>query len=195
MSINLRTATDEHLVTILTVRDAEDVYAELFRRYQKKIYLWSFNYTHDVEEAVDCSQEIFIKVFKNIAGFAGQSSFATWVYRIAKNHCLSRLALKGDTWRKRLMSLDNCEVADSTLVDHLQGMELERELEHLLVAAREKMKEDELEAFVLHYREGLTVKEITKILGCDNVTGARTLIQNARRKFQRLVKGKDFSHG
>ena len=57
------------------------------------------------------------------------------------------------------------------------------------------MKDDELEAFVLHYRDGLGVKEITRVLGCENATGARTLIQNARRKFRRMTAGKEYPDG
>ena len=48
------------------------------------------------------------------------------------------------------------------------------------------MEADEIEAFVLHYRERLSVGEITRTLGCANTTGARALIQSARRKFRRM---------
>ena len=63
------------------------------------------------------------------------------------------------------------------------------DLERILDAAREYMSKDELEAFVLHYREGLTVNEITKIIGCANATGARTLIQNAREEIRPPRRG------
>ncbi|MFN2369837.1 MAG: sigma factor-like helix-turn-helix DNA-binding protein, partial [Candidatus Krumholzibacteriia bacterium] len=62
-------------------------------------------------------------------------------------------------------------------------------LARVLAQAVRRLTADELAAFVLHYRDGLTVGEITRTLGCTNVTGARTLIQNARRKFRRLTAG------
>ena len=193
MKADLRAVTDEQLVTILAGQESEAAYSELFRRYQKKVYLWCFNYTHDVEEAVDCTQEIFIRIFKNLASFAGRSSFSTWVYRITKNYCLGLLSRKQTQWRKKQVAIDDLNLADTDCTERLQEADLKGELEKLLAAANKNMKTEELQAFVLHYQEGLTVKEITKILGCENVTGARTLIQNARRKFQRLIKGKDYT--
>jgi RNA polymerase sigma-70 factor (ECF subfamily) len=195
MDAGIKAASDEDLAAIAAARASERVCAELFRRYQQRIYLWSFNYTHDVEEAVDCSQEIFLKIFRSIAGFAGRSSFATWVYAITRNHCLGELSRKREQWRRRLVSIDDLDVADSTCATDVHQIELKGDLERFLARAQDKMKEEELEAFVLHYREGLTVKEITKVLGCENVTGARTLIQNARRKFKRLAQGRVYSDG
>jgi DNA-directed RNA polymerase specialized sigma24 family protein len=91
------------------------------------------------------------------------------------------------------VAIDDLNLADPDCSERLREADLQGELEQLLAAASENMKAQELQAFVLHYREGLTVKEITKTLGCENVTGARTLIQNARRKFQRLIKGKGYT--
>jgi DNA-directed RNA polymerase specialized sigma24 family protein len=73
------------------------------------------------------------------------------------------------------------------VVDELEKMEQAGELDRLLKSAARTMKGEELEAFVLHYRDGMTVKEISRLLKCENQTGARTLIQNARRKFGRLT--------
>jgi len=184
----LRAASDEELARAIAEQGAEAACAEIFRRYQKKIYLWCFNYTHEVEEAVDCTQEIFIKIFQNIAGFAGRSRFSTWVYSVVRNHCLTMLSRQRDKWRQRLVPLDEHDVAGASSGEFFQAEGLEQDLERILAAASERMYPQELEAFVLHYREGMTVNEITRILGCENITGARTLIQNARRKFQRFTK-------
>jgi RNA polymerase sigma-70 factor (ECF subfamily) len=199
---DLRTASDEELVAILAAAPAETggmpgeegASAELFRRYRKKVYLWCFGYTHDLEEAVDCTQEIFIKLFRSAAGFEGRARFATWVYRVTRNHCLGLLARRSQRWRQRLVPLDEVDAADTSWLSGLREAELKNGLEKVLLVARRSMEEQELQAFVLHYRDGLTVNEITRVLGCENLTGARTLIQNARRKFRRLVELRGFSH-
>jgi RNA polymerase sigma-70 factor (ECF subfamily) len=183
-----RGATDEELAIAIAEHGAEVACAEIFRRYQKKIYLWCFNYTHEVEEAVDCTQEIFIKIFENIAGFAGRSRFSTWVYSVVRNHCLTMLSRQRNRWRKRLVPLDDHDTANTTCVDIFHADDLAKDLERVLAAARERMEPEELQAFVLHYRDGMTVHEVTQVLGCENITGARTLIQNARRKFRRFSK-------
>lgn len=175
--------------------DGEQACAELFRRYRQRVYLWCYRYTHDPDEAVEQAQEILIRVFRGLDGFAGRSRFSTWVYSVARNHCLNALARHGGRWRERLVPIDGLEIADRRGEESLGRAELAQELERLLARAGERMPADELAAFVLHYRDGLTVREITRTLGCGNQTGARTLIQNARRKFRRLVRGREDRRG
>jgi len=192
MREKIKTATDEAIARDLAREPSEELCTELFRRYGKKVYLWSFNYTHDVDEAVELSQEIFMKIFHNVGSFSGLARFSTWVYQVTRNHCLGELSKKRTQWRKRLETFEEGIGGDPAAAEFASRVDTTGDLERILETARGYMERDELEAFVLHYHEGLTVNEITKLLGCENVTGARTLIQNARRKFGRLVKEKGF---
>lgn len=192
MSRGLQGVPDNDLVAAVVDRQSESASAELFRRYRKQVYLWCYHIGHDRDEAVDLTQEVFIRVFKGLAGFDGRARFSTWIYQVARNHCLSVVATKKRTWRQHLASLDGVDAADHTYADRLHRAELAGEIDQLLQAAARLMKAAELEAFVLHYRDSLSVKEISRILGCTNVTGARTLIQNARRKFKRLTDAKEW---
>lgn len=194
MNEQVQSASDEALAEAIAREPGEALCTELFRRYGKRIYLWSFGYTHDVEEAIELSQEIFIKIFGNIRSFSGRSRFSTWAYQVTRNHCLGELSKKRVQWRKRLHPLEDDSGAESPEADFFGRVDALEDLERILEAARDCMEVDELEAFVLHYREGLAVNEITKILGCENVTGARTLIQNARRKFTRLLQERGFGN-
>ena len=189
MSRDLKARSDEDLATALAVADDEAICEELYARYRRRVYLWCHGYAHDLDEAVDLTQEIFIKLFTHIGDYAGRARFSTWVYAVARNHCLARLARRGEAWRQRLRPLDGVDVEDDRWAARLREAEIAGSLEQLLERARTRMAADELEAFVLHYRDGLTVGEITSTLGCTNATGARTLIQNARRKFRRLTAG------
>jgi RNA polymerase sigma-70 factor (ECF subfamily) len=184
--------SDEQLSASIAAEASEAACTELFRRYNQKIYFWCFNYTHDEEEAVDLTQDIFIKVFKNIGSFSGLSKFSTWFYQVTRNHCLGELAKKRTQWRKKLLSIDGEDAIQLADDDVYAALDVGGDLERIINVAKDAMAEEELEAFVLHYREGLTVKEITEILHCENVTGARTLIQNARRKFRRIIDEKGF---
>lgn len=195
MSREFEARSDEELAALWAAGADEAVSEEIFRRYRRRIYLWCHGFTHDLDEAVDMTQEIFIKIFGHLDGFAGRSRFSTWVYAIARNHCLGRQSQRGVKWRRRLAALDELEVADQRCAEELREAELQGTLARLLARAHDRMAADELEAFVLHYRDGLTVNEITRTLGCTNATGARTLIQNARRKFRRLVAGEDHVAG
>jgi RNA polymerase sigma-70 factor (ECF subfamily) len=188
----LQAISDEQLSGLIAKRASEEACTELFRRYHQKIYLWCYNYTHDTEEAVDLTQDIFIKLFKHIGSFSGLSKFSTWVYQVTRNHCLGELAKKRHQWRKKTLSIDGDETLQIADADVYDMLDVDGDLNRIMEFATGAMKADELEAFVLHYRDGLTVKEITKTLKCENVTGARTLIQNARRKFKRLLDEKGF---
>ncbi|MBE0565945.1 MAG: RNA polymerase sigma factor [Krumholzibacteria bacterium] len=189
MSRDLQEWSDEELAAALAAGTDEAICRELYERYRRRVYLWCHGYAHDLDEAVDLTQEVFIKIFTRSGDYAGRARFSTWVYAVARNHCLGRLARRSEVWRQRLAPLDGVEVEDGRWARELRAAEVAGSLDRLLERARSSMAADELEAFVLHYRDGLTVGEISRTLKCTNLTGARTLIQNARRKFRRLTAG------
>ncbi|RKZ17249.1 hypothetical protein DRQ50_05205, partial [bacterium] len=112
MSREQQARSDEELAAILADVDDEAACDELYRRYRRRVYLWCHGYCHDPEEAVDLAQEIFIKVFTRIGAFDGRARLSTWVYAIARNHCLGQLSRRAAKWRQRLASLDGVEVED-----------------------------------------------------------------------------------
>jgi RNA polymerase sigma-70 factor (ECF subfamily) len=188
----LQSMSDEELATHIAGAASEEAYTELFNRYRRRVYLWCFNYTHEQEEAVDLAQEVFIKLFRGIDRFAGRSRLSTWVYQVARNHCLGELGKSGRKWRKRLVSIEGEDMLQIADEDVYEAFDAGGDVDRIIESAKGILTNDELDAFVLHYREGLTVREITALLRCDNVTGARTLIQNARRKFRRVIDEKGF---
>ena len=73
----------------------QEAFRALVERYQRKVYSIAFNVVHDSEDAMDLSQDAFVKVFRNLHGFQGQSSFYTWLYRIVVNLGIDHLRKKG----------------------------------------------------------------------------------------------------
>ena len=187
----MKIRSDNELVAQIVQQGSESASTELFHRYRKKIYIWAFNIAHDREEAVDLTQEVFIRVFRGLEGFDGRAQFSTWVYSIARNHCLSVVGTRKNRWRKNLAELEDADTEDLSFSNRMHEAQISGELDQLLDRAGRRMKELELEAFILHFRDGFTIKEISRTLGCTNASGARTLIQNARRKFKRMVDGKE----
>jgi RNA polymerase sigma-70 factor (ECF subfamily) len=72
-------------------REAFDVVVE---RHRRQVYQLCYRYVGNHEDAADLAQDAFLRAFKGLKGFKGESSLATWLYRIAVNVCLNRLALK-----------------------------------------------------------------------------------------------------
>src|SRR6516225_11108870 len=75
---------DQRLIELLRVGD-ERAYEELLTRFQQPVYTLSLRLLNDEGEASDVVQEVFLKVFRNIGHFRGQSSLKTWIYRITVN--------------------------------------------------------------------------------------------------------------
>src|SRR6516165_1335856 len=64
---------------------------ELFERHRTRVAAWCYRMTGDVDAATDLAQEVFLKAFQNLESFRGQSKFTTWLYSIARNHCMDAL--------------------------------------------------------------------------------------------------------
>ena len=86
-------ASDRALVEVCLAgeRNAFDVIVE---RHRRQVYQLCYRYVGNHEDAADLAQDAFIRAFKGLKGFKGESSLSTWLYRIAANVCLNRLALK-----------------------------------------------------------------------------------------------------
>src|SRR5919106_7021805 len=78
------------LVTRCTAGD-EVACAELVSTHQRMVYALALNLLGDRDEALDLSQEVFLRVFRTLSGFRGQSALRTWIYRIAVNQAKNRI--------------------------------------------------------------------------------------------------------
>src|SRR6516162_479528 len=86
--------SDEELVgryRAASGRRKEEFLNQLFERHHKRVAAWCYRMTGDVDEATDLAQEVLLKAFQNLESFRGQSKFTTWLYSIARNHCMDAL--------------------------------------------------------------------------------------------------------
>src|SRR5437868_3821103 len=84
----------------------EDACAELVTEHQRMVYQLSLNLLNDHNEALDLSQEVFLRVFRTIQNFRGQSSLRTWIYRIVVNQARNRQRWWRRRHRSQQVSLD-----------------------------------------------------------------------------------------
>ncbi|MCX5768886.1 MAG: sigma-70 family RNA polymerase sigma factor, partial [Candidatus Hydrogenedentes bacterium] len=82
----LRDQPDPALVAKAQTGELE-AFEELVRRYRNDVFRLAYHYLHNREEAWDLSQEVFIKVYRSVGHFRGESNFKTWLLRIAANQC------------------------------------------------------------------------------------------------------------
>ena len=167
-----------------------DVHAfdELVERYHGKIYGLAYNMTSNREDAEDLTQEIFVKAFQALPRFKGNSSFYTWIYRIAVNKTINYRKKRN---RRRMLSLDQFDneiKLDDVYHDlaakgsPLRNMSL-TELQKKLNEAMQKLSEKHRTVVILHDMQGIPHDEIAKMVGASAGT-VRSRLFYARRLLQ-----------
>ena len=87
------TAGDAELVR-LAQKGSREAFDEIVRRHQRQVYQLCYRFAGNHEDASDLAQDVFVRAYRALGGFKGQSALATWLYRIGVNVCLNRKALK-----------------------------------------------------------------------------------------------------
>jgi RNA polymerase sigma-70 factor (ECF subfamily) len=157
------------LIQRCAARD-EDACAELVTEHQRMVYQLSLNLLGDHNEALDLSQEVFLRVFRTIHSFRGQSALRTWIYRIVVNQARNRQRWWRRRHRGQQVSLDQHlkdfgdfpEQTDSASPDKMLGR---KELAGRIRAALENLPFDQRTAIVLREVDGLSYDEIGFSLG------------------------------
>jgi RNA polymerase sigma factor (sigma-70 family) len=168
--------------------EREEYINQLFRRNYAKVARWCLRFTDDRESAADLAQEIFVKVYQNLTSFQGQSKFSTWLFVIARNHCLNAVR-SGAREATTLAEGDGeeilLEIADGspTPYTHAERQSSAKMVRELL---NEALDETEKKVFTLHYGDDLPLDAITRLLGLENQSGAKAFIVSAKRKLARL---------
>ena len=157
------------LIQRCAARD-EDACAELVSEHQRMVYQLSLNLLGDHNEALDLSQEVFLRVFRTIHGFRGQSTLRTWIYRIVVNQARNRQRWWRRRHRAQQVSLDEHirdhgdfpEQGDGDSPDRMLGR---KELAQRIRTALESLPFDQKTALVLREIDGLSYEEIGFSLG------------------------------
>ena len=157
------------LVQRCAARD-EDACAELVNEHQRMVYQLSFNLLGDHNEALDLSQEVFLRVFRTIHAFRGQSALRTWIFRIVVNQARNRQRWWRRRHRAQQVSLDEHIRDHGELPEQNDGGSPDRVLGQKEVAERirtalDQLPFDQKTALVLREIDGLSYEEIGFSLG------------------------------
>lgn len=161
-------------------------FEELVRSTHRRVYTLAFRVVGDRHEAEDVAQEAYVRVYRGLPGFRGDSSFDTWLYRITANAAASHLRRRrrfGDV-------LDDPEevvqVPDEASPDPVDRDEIQRALFALPVAQRAVL--------VMRDAYGFSITEIAEDLGLSE-GAVKVRIHRARRRLKELVYGPAAPHG
>jgi RNA polymerase sigma-70 factor (ECF subfamily) len=148
----------------------EEACAELVNEHQRMVYQLALNLLGDHNEALDLSQEVFLRVFRTIHAFRGQSALRTWIYRIVVNQARNRQRWWRRRHRSQQVSLDEHIRDHGELPERTNGGSPDRVLDQKELAERVRQALDSLPfdqrtALVLREIDGLSYDEIGFSLG------------------------------
>ncbi|MGB9595629.1 MAG: RNA polymerase sigma factor [Candidatus Poribacteria bacterium] len=160
-----------------------DAFDKLFYKYRDKIYRTAFRMINNQEDALDLTQEIFLKAYKNINKYNFKSQFSTWLYKLAINVCIDELRK-----HKRSNEILTDEIPDDRRYsDTPEDIVLYKEQESLIWKALDTLKEKERSIIVLREMEGLSYEEIANILGCS-MGRVKSRIHESREKLRKALE-------
>ncbi len=167
-------------------------YDEIVIRYQKRLYNVIYNMTSNHEDTNDLLMEVFNKAYRNLSKYKKNSSFYTWIYRVAVNHTLNHI--QKNKKRRKDMSLNDLsmdenverEFQDLRAVGGDEAADLD-DLKNKLNESLQKLSEEHRTVVVLFDIEEMSHGDIAKILKCSEGT-VRSRLHYAHKNLQNYLR-------
>jgi RNA polymerase sigma-70 factor (ECF subfamily) len=188
MAAQVMLPSDEDLIERYQQSAIKDAHADqLFGRYAERVALWCWRFTGDRELARDLAQEVLLKAYLHLGSFRADAKFSTWLYSIARNHCLNHV--RGQSREP----LDRGEPMDAECVcptnwDTLEELQRRAEAESVRRLVLEELDETEARVMLLHYAEEVPLPNVTRMLRLQNPSGAKAFVVSAKRKLAAAVR-------
>ena len=173
-----------------------EAFDRLVLHFQDRVFNLSYRMLGDYDEANDCAQETFVKVYRSLKDFRFEASFATWLYTIAANTCRNRLKSLEFRTRKQMVRIDPMETSDGahasveladpapSALDRLTRHEQEIAVQRAIAT----LTEDHRTVVILRDIEGLSYEEIAAITGYTLGT-VKSKLSRARQRLCEKLKG------
>lgn len=175
-------ASSESELVELHCHGDPQAFEEIYQRYAGMVYNLTWRLCGDGDAASDLTQEVFLRVFRHLGKFRGRSSLKTWIYRVAVNHCRSRLGRR----RGRELPLPEGGGAMADPGRSPEDRAMARETGRLVADALQKLPRRFRAAVLLRDLEGLTYEEIAVVLGVRLGT-VRSRIARGREQLRRIL--------
>ncbi|TVP89972.1 MAG: RNA polymerase sigma factor RpoE [Pseudomonadaceae bacterium] len=184
-------AEDDQQLVVRVQQGDKRAFDLLVLKYQHKILALVTRFVHDSHEAQDVAQEAFIKAYRALPNFRGDSAFYTWLYRIAINTAKNYLVARGRRPPDSDIAAEDAEYhdGDSALKDlHSPERELLRdEIEQVVKRTLQQLPDDLRTALTLREFEGLSYEDIASVMDCP-VGTVRSRIFRAREAIDKALQ-------
>jgi RNA polymerase sigma-70 factor, ECF subfamily len=182
--------TDNQLVERVLQNDTR-AFTMLVTRYQHKVLGLISRFVKDPHEAEDVAQEAFLKAYRALPNFRGDSAFYTWLYRIAVNTAKNHLVSRGRRPPSTDVDMEDAQLVDDTStlreLDTPEANMEKEDLRRVIYQAIEELPEELKTAFSLREFSGLSYEDITEVMNCP-VGTVRSRIFRAREAIDKRVQ-------
>ncbi len=181
--------SDEELVQRIQSAAGSDMArkaaSELLKRWRASIYAWCWRMVRDRELAEDLAQDCLVLIHRALPGFEPRARVSSWMFAIVRNRCLSELRRSRPVrveWEEAERVSDDAETPE-------ERTERKFDEERVLAAMRDVLSPEEQTALWLRAYEEMSIEDITRVLGVPGISGARGMLQTARRKLRAALDG------
>src|SRR5687768_1715317 len=186
----MNTGPNDNEIISRVLQGEQAPYAELVKRYQNFVFTIALRYTPNREDAEEIAQDVFVKAYRSLADFRGESKFSTWLYTIVSTTCITFLRKK----KLDVHSLDNekvFEVADSVDSGFRANLVEQKSRVNMVNEAIAMLSPDDAEIITLFYKAEQNLEEISRILRLETNT-AKVRLHRARTRLKEKME-KNFS--
>jgi RNA polymerase sigma factor (sigma-70 family) len=169
---------DNHYIE-LVISGETAAYANLVNRHKDLVFTIAMNITRNREDAEEVAQDVFLKAFQKLAGFRKESSFPTWLYRIAYNEAISKIR------KSKIKTLDLEEeiveiIPDDEVEEDIAGLD-ENEQKKVIAKILDKLPEIDRVLVTLFYLNNQPITEICEVTG-QGESNVKVRLHRVRKK-------------
>jgi len=182
----MSTGLGDNEIISRVLRGEQGAYADLVNRYQGYVFTLVLRMIKSREDAEEVAQDVFVKTYRSLANFRGESKFSTWLYTITNTTCITFLRKK----KLEVHSLDNekvFEVADSRDSGFRANMIEQKSRVSMVNRAITMLNPDDAEIITLFYKAEQSLDEIARILKIE-VNTAKVRLHRARGRLKEKME-------
>lgn len=182
----MQTGPGDNEIIDKVLRGDQSLYAHLVKRYQNFVFTIALRYTPNREDAEEIAQDVFVKAYRSLADFRGESKFSTWLYTIVTTTCITFLRKKKVT----IHSLDNEHIFEAAENQNSTFKANQVEQKSKAQAINEAIKllsVDDARIITLFYQAEQSLEEIGRIIGIDPNT-AKVKLHRARARLKEKME-------
>lgn len=176
---------DDIAIIQMVLQGQQSAYATLVVRYEQFVFTLAMRYVNNRELAEELAQDVFVKAYRYLADFKGNSKFSTWLYTIVNTTCLSHLRRKKDEAillaEERIVSISDNSFSDRPF----ERME-QKTQKLMLENAMKRLPEEDAQVLTLFYQAEQSVDEIGVIMGLTT-SNVKVRLFRARQKLKEIL--------